>query len=242
LGDFDPWIDDFSKDNEILMTSDGKKYRKYEKGFSLDANRGLVRFSEAVTQKWDEDAQKAWDSTTGTRSGKALRYKPPKLFLRVAFGVREKKDMTWTRYARERDVTGNTTPGTLPYYVRREDVVRRVFFDYSVSASMPVDNETALHPIADFYIQQYLDSIQVLAPFTRRYAGLKLIVIDGTIQQTTWAVDSAGYTTTTASFNQEAMTPDMTWAEKENRQKAELLFDENSLFTGGTRNSLVSEL
>lgn len=240
LGDFDPYIDDFMKENEILMTSSGKKYRKYEGNVSVDVNRGLVRFSQAITMPWDESLAKAYAKSNAVRDGTQLRYKHPKLFLRIGFGVREEQDMTWTRYALERVIKDNTTPGTLPHYLRREDVVRRVFHDYDAKPTLQ-DNGKALQTTADFYIDQYLATIQMIAPATRRYAGLKLIVIDGAIQQTVWNVDEQGYTTTTASHNQEAMVNELTWQQKENLQKARLAFDENSLFNGGTRNSLVSE-
>jgi len=204
-------------------------------------NRGLIRFSQPITMCWDEALSVQFKSTNAVRDGTQLRYRHPKLYVRIAFGVREEQDMTWTRYARERVIRDNTTPGTLPYYLRREDVVRRVFHDYDAAPTLQ-DNGSDLETTADFYIDQYLTTIQMIAPSTRRYAGLKLIVIDGAIQQTVWNVDEQGFTTTTASHNQEAMVNELTWQQKENLQKARLAFDENSLFNGGTRNSMVSEL
>lgn len=242
IGDFDPAINDFMREDKYYMCdADSRTYRKYERGFSVDVNRGLVRFSEAVTQIWDEVTGQRWKQANSVKDGTKLTYRAPKLFLRIAFGVRDPSSMTWARYARERKITSSTTPGTLPYYLRREDIVRRLYSDWE-SPTFLQDNEPDLQTVADHYIDQYLASISLVAPVTRRYAGLKLIPIDGTIQQVIWQVDDDGYTTTTASFNQEKLVPELSWQDKRAMQQNVLAFDENSLFTGGTRNSFVSEL
>lgn len=245
IGDFDQSINDFMREDQYYVCdADFKfnKYRKYERGFSVDVNRGLVRFSEAVTREWDEVTGARWKASNSVKDGTKLNYREPKLYLRIGFSVREPEDMTWTRYARERKIPNNTTPGTLPYYLRREDVVRRIYNDWETAPMGTHDNESEIEPIADYYIKEYLDSIQLVAPLTRRYAGLKLIPIDGTIQQTIWEVDEEGFTTTTASFNQEKLVHEMSWQDKRAMQESRLAFDENSLFTGGVRNSFVSEL
>lgn len=242
IGDFDQTIRDYVRGDKFYdCDADGKQYRKYPRGFSVDANRGLVRFGEAVTRIWNETTGQRLKQSDSIKDGTKMTYRAPKLFLRIAFGVRDATDMTWTRYARERDIQNNTTPGTLPYYLRREDVVRRLYRDWSKTPTLQ-DNEPDLQTIADFYIDQYLASINLVAPVTRRYAGLKLIPIDGTIQQVIWQVDDEGFTTTTASFNQEKLVPELSWQDKRAMQQNVLAFDENSLFTGGTRNSFVSEL
>ena len=167
-------------------TNDGTRYWR---GFSIDAERGLVLFNDQVFKI---------NTTT-------LNYAEPTLRLRTAFNVRQPDTWAWDHYVRE--YSFGTTYGTGAKSYKHDESFLAVSQAFS-SAGVPgavTDNKAAVNVEADAYLQAALLEFQTTTPQNRSYAGLLAIDPDGAIQQVSWRVGPDG-ATTRASRNSEFST------------------------------------
>ncbi len=158
--------------------------------FSLDRERGIVQFSEAVFQR--------------TSSSAGVPNSPADLWLEVAHHIQDADTRQALRHERERLMPG-VALGTQVDVFRREEIVRvfRATYDSTGNVNGVEDNQADVDTEADYY----LDARQ--AEFTNpgesidvEYAGLLPISPDGAIQQVSWQV-GPGSAKTRASRNTE---------------------------------------
>ena len=139
-------------------------------GFSLDAARGLVTFAEPVFRNIG-DAE--------------LMPFPADLKLRTAFSVREEDTLALKRYAKERQIGDKDTP-------TRSDRHDELALGY-------VNGVATNQKEIDQWCEKFLDGIkaeyQTTMPWTRKYAGLREIDLDGAVQTVSWNVGGSGATT-----------------------------------------------
>jgi hypothetical protein len=154
--------------------------------FSIDGERGIVQFSDAV-----------YKLDAGKENHEA------DLFLKIAHPILHNKQIH--RFSIERKLT-NQPQGTGPHVIYRDDVVRvwKAMYtendDSEWKFSHYEDNLDDVTREANYYIDGFIREIQTESSYTIQYADLKPIPLDGAIQQVGWSVGLDG-TTTTASIN-----------------------------------------
>ncbi len=148
-------------------------------GFTIDAKRGLVLFSEPIFRN--------------TGSGKIVA-DGASLKLRTAVSVRDADTFAAFRMSRKREL-GNI--GTPTRYVRHDEL--RVTYIDGVA-----QNVEEMVAAADDFLDGLEAEYEPTNPQTRKYAGLVAINLNGAIQHVTWTVGGQG-ATTTASRNTEQL-------------------------------------
>jgi hypothetical protein len=173
-------------------TTDGE----YNRSFSFDAKRKLVKFSEAIYRNADDTLP----SSTPSKVVIAL----PFLRLRCAARVKDPTTRAFLRYSRERS-TG-ASYGTKTRFDRHKEMSLGVIATYNASFAVTgsTSNETDLEAEADYYLDAMAAEYQVTTPETRQYIGLLAGDLDGAIQQVTWSVGPSGATTTVSRNNEQA--------------------------------------
>jgi hypothetical protein len=155
----------------------------YTKGFTIDCELGIVRFSEPVFLYGE--------------SKELNDHLPAEIRLRTAVSLRDKDTRGWIRHEFEREMPG-TRRNTLPQYIQQDDVFYNVIPQGEASNTEVEAEQAAKH---------YLDAIerkyQTTDPAGFSYAGFQKIEVDGAIQQVTWSLSDDGYATTRASRNRE---------------------------------------
>jgi hypothetical protein len=155
----------------------------YTKGFTIDCELGIVRFSEPVFL-YGEDKE-------------LNDHLPAEIRLRTAVSLRDKDTRGWVRHEFEREMRG-TRRNTLPQYVQQDDVFYNVIPQGEAS-----DTEAEAEQAAEHYLDAIEDKYQITDPAGFSYAGFQKIEVDGAIQQVTWSLSDDGYATTRASRNRE---------------------------------------
>ncbi len=178
----------------------------YTLGFSIDAELGIVKFSNAV-----------WRFVDAPRIVGSL-YKPAELFLRTAVGFRDAEG-GWLHKEIERKTGART--GVEPEYITRDDVS---FMTWKTDAGAVETNEKEYKEQAKHYLDAKVDEYKVDDPSTATYVGFVDIGLDGAIQQVTWTLDSSGKATTRASRNREEILTTPTYEQRRflERQNAAL--------------------
>ncbi len=152
-------------------------------GFSLDLQRRLVITSDYVYLNDDGEFFKA------------IEPKAADLILRTAFKVRTRNTFEYLRH--EFSLPTGSNNNTKPRYIHHDEIVLK----YLDGEPMNLDAvNAACTKLANAAIAEYEGG----RPYTRKYAGLRDIQLDGAIQNVTWSVGPSG-ATTTASRNTEQL-------------------------------------
>ena len=177
-------------DRPVPNSMDPKTH--YKKAFTIDKERGIVKFSEPVYRFDDDVGEKT--------------YHPARIALRTAVVFRGTRSRMPDRYYRVFAYPPPllTTPDQV---LRHDELVRKIFPGYSVGDGLIVpgelyDNVAQLDLESDYYIEGEKLKYRQEYPQEIKYMGLIPINLDGAIQQVTWTVGPQG-ATTQASRNTE---------------------------------------
>jgi hypothetical protein len=203
-----PWVygDYLGREDAVEAAEQGTDRRLanqpktlYPKSFSVDSERGIVKFSEPVYRyKKDNNEQGAL----------LFAIVPAKIKLRTAFGVRNEKTNQFLRYEyskRNPQASGRVSnpPTWSKRFEKFDDVQVNYYEDYSTGRMVLVKDESKGKEMADYYwgtvAQQYQPKQSVSATFP----GLLSVASDGAISQVTWSINSDGSCTTRISRNRE---------------------------------------
>jgi hypothetical protein len=182
----------------------GGKFAKWQHGFTLDADRGIVQLGGICRLP---------DEKTGQMG-------PAKIYLRVGFGVRDETTEAWMRWYQ--DYTPKMKKmGVTRHVIARQDIQRMTFvqwpdFGWPQKKEL-VSNEDYVKEQASFYIDQELQRFLLETPGQRKYAGLFFYPLDGAIQQVTWDIALDGRCTTILSRNREDPERSLTYKELRER-------------------------
>jgi hypothetical protein len=178
---------DTGKNNVATFTHEWWKNRRviYPGGFSLDAERGIISFSDPVY---------LYDSKPNASS----RFVRPKLYLRVVVSAKDPDTGVYWREGLEVD-TGYRNK-TQPKWVKRSDLRRELVVNPEDTAKVTWDNKTELKKELELYGKLELAKLQSLKSTEATYQGFQTIELDGAIHQVTYSIDSSGMTTTQASL------------------------------------------
>ncbi len=149
-------------------------------GFSLDLKRCLAVMTEPVFKN---------------SSSAKLVIAEAELKLRTAFSVRNTDTLELLRY--EHTLETGESNNTKPRYIRHDEIVLN-YIDGVAQNKAEVD--AACIKFENAALAEY----QTGLPYTRKYAGLRYIQLDGAIQNVTWSVGPSG-ATTVASRNTEQL-------------------------------------
>jgi hypothetical protein len=155
--------------------------------YTLDTERGIVKFAEPVLQVM----------ASGTS------FAPAELYLTVAHSVKDGDTLQEVRQTFERVLPGASL-GTGPAVFRRDDVVltSTAQYDSNNNPTGTLDNSDAIEEEADNYLDAAQAAFETVETDFVEYAGLVAIDPDGAISQVQWTGGPAG-TVTRASRNHE---------------------------------------
>ena len=168
----------------------------YRDEFELDVERGIVKFKHPVRLL-----------DPGQREGQI----PADLRLRCAVSLRHKETRAWLHYEERREKRGKKF-GTLPRYIKRDDIALHIFVD--PLRGVLVDNLREVQRQANHYLDVAEREYQLTDPRSITYAGIKPINPDGAIQQVTFSINDQGFATTQASRNREESRVAMSYHER----------------------------
>lgn len=175
----------------------------YPYDFEIDQLHGIIRFSNIVYR------------TLPSTQAQGMEYRPAILRLRIALNVRDAKTLGWIRYERKRTFPGPRF-GTLPRYIKKEEVGMRVVTHYNASFGVVnvVTNNNACNQVADGFLDAHEREYIFQSPQIRSYVGFLAINPDGAICQVSWEIDGEGKCFTRASRNTEEFIFQPSYAEK----------------------------
>ena len=151
-------------------------------GFGLDPKRCLVVTSDYVYK--------------GGEYFKEIDVGAATLILRTAYSVRDPSGtLAWGRHKYTLETGANN--GTKPRYIRHDEIVLSYV---NGEAQNKAEVDAACIKFANAAMLEY----QTGRPYTRKYAGLRIIPLDGAIHNVTWSVGPSG-ATTVASRNCEQL-------------------------------------
>lgn len=187
------------------------RFEIYNKGWSLDAERGIVFFAEPVYQALEIDLS-GGDPFRDDLTGLRLKV-PAVIYLLTSFGIRHDKTRAWVHREINRKLPG-AKYGTKPRYVYRAETAfqtwKNLYADDLISTNANQFDADA---------NRYLDHEQKLLigdkPASATYAGFKKLYLDGAIRQITWFIDDAGYARTRASRNRDEPNVAETYQQKQ---------------------------
>lgn len=163
----------------------------YRRDFTVDAQRGLVRFSDYVYRNTEDG-----ESNTSREMVLKKTAGPAILRLRCTVCLRESKTRGWIRYGKQRATGGNY--GTPMRVIRHDEIVLTSIPRYTETYS--VDGyETNMREVdreCDYYLDAAMLEYETEVPTTKRYLGLRRIELDGAIHQVTYSVGTSGAFTT----------------------------------------------
>lgn len=173
--------------------SDYAKEALYRRGFAIDSENGLVKFSERLTRL-----------DSNNRHGAA------NVVLRTSVLLRDKLTRAWRRF--ERKLIGGTAFGTPSRNYLHDDLVFtvRTLYDTTAVASsgayVPAigldSNLTQAIIDADALLAGAANQYQLTTPEVATYAGLVPVNPDGAIQQASWSLGPSGTVTRIARNNE----------------------------------------
>lgn len=187
----------------------------WQRGFTIDAERGLVIVSEPCYRRLKLSQQPL---PNGSYNSIDVGLFPAKLWLRCAINIRDAD--TWAYERKEYEYKPGGGKKTIPaLYVARSDIRMEHFELTNAAGTTKKDNQKRFESEAKHYIEQALTELQLSTPGTRRYAGMVQVPLDGAIQQITWEIDGQGYFYTTVSRNREEIHTDISYKEKRDQEK-----------------------
>ena len=199
---------------------DNKPEGLYQKGHSLDVERGIVKFGEQVyITEGLEGLRPRLDAAVAV---------PAKIHIRVAVNLRDKETGGWEREEVERSPPVSSPAPGLKQYILHEDVVREVYERHGPGPMTVVNNIKEVKKQADHYLDAAMIVYQPKHSASISYPGLLPIVPDGAIHQVTWVVAGNGQATTRASRNREESAIAETYDEKRQRERLKKELRENA--------------
>lgn len=174
----------------------------YTKGFSLDANLGVVKFSEPVYLcKLDPTL------TSGQRVN------PAQIVLRVAVNLRDDETRAWIRAEYERKPPGKKADKKSAAYIVADEITAQFWTQWSAPAGVKDNTKQTKKEAADrLEVEVARYDTRTAGAFT--YGGFVKISPDGAIAQITWTIDSRGFATTRVSRNREELISTPSFAER----------------------------
>jgi hypothetical protein len=162
----------------------------YPGGFSLDKDRGVIKFSDAVY---------LYDSNPEATS----RFKIPKLYLRVAISVKDPKTGRYWRDVYEHSTGWQNQ--SKPLWIKKGDLRREIKVNPETSAvfGKDGDNRSVLEKELKRYAQFEQIKLEGVRPAQGTYSGFIPIELDGTIEQVSYSIDNSGQTQTVCSYGYE---------------------------------------
>jgi len=172
-------------DKGMLVVGNTPSTYVYSKPFTIDAQRGLVFFSEPLFKLNSANKTDAAD-----------------LYLTTSFSLRVPATNPPIRHTREKELPGPKRDAGAEI-IRRPEIVRRVVARYSdLKVSGIFLNDAEFEKEADHHLEAAAKQFEVQSSADLTYAGIVPIELDGAIQQVTWSVGLGG-ATTRASRNAE---------------------------------------
>lgn len=190
MGDEDNVRDDLVPYEETLEETPGAFYKR---GFTLDAKKGLVKFSEPLFYKLE-------NPETLERFDVAAR-----LAIRIAVKFRDSKTRAFQRFELERKIGPDNTAAQI---INRSEIVlqRKVTFSEMAIQKQSLeatDNKEDADKEANFHLDVAQKTLNEISnPESIGYNGIVPIDVDGAIHQVSWSVGPGG-AKTRASFNEE---------------------------------------
>lgn len=169
----------------------------YKRSFEVDAERGVVIFSEQVYEFVDN----------GTKELK----RPADIRLRVSVNWRRPGTRALEHWTQLR---GRASARENPIVIHRSDIALERKLD--VISFRPTDNEDQVKEQAKFYLDQAVAELQPRPIGSAQYVGIQPIEPDGAIRQVSWSIMSEGSiaSKTVASLNTEQLVLDASYEEK----------------------------
>lgn len=181
----------------------GKPKNLYSQGFQVDAETGIVKFSDPVYRL--EDAP-------GVVAGKVIL--PARIFLRTACQLRpDLATRSWFRFETTRKLATSPALKDWEQIVKREDVVRRLYRSFVAPVGVR-DNLAQVEAAAKHYLDAQEAEYRITDLGSVSYAGIFKLDLDGAIRQVTWNIDPEGRAITRASRNREELVVAMSYAER----------------------------
>ncbi|MEW4564722.1 hypothetical protein AB1K70_19435 [Bremerella sp. JC770] len=171
--------------------------QRYLRGFTLDHQRGIVRFAEPVFDYID-------NGTHQLRKAANLR-------LRTAVHWRRSDTRALEHWSLRR---GRQSARDNPLVLHRRDIALEVKQDEKTSRVR--DNADEVSQQARFTLDQALAQLRPQPIASAQYVGLQPIEPDGAIRQVSWHIETDGpmASKTTASLNSEQLLLDASYEEK----------------------------
>jgi len=157
-------------------TAAGTRYPADKHGFSIDAQRGIVQFSQPVVK------------VAPGEHGQA------ELYLTTTYEVTDEEGVKvrdqWDRAVDQNNKTG-------PRVVWHPEIVAkfRAEYDDQNNVTETINNRPTIDPEGEHYLDALVKEYEPRPATTIQYAGLVPIEPDGAIQQVTWTVGGSGATT-----------------------------------------------
>ncbi len=193
------------------------KHMVYPHSWNLDADTGIVSFSDPVFNYVSSRIQ--YTRVDGTIYAlQKMGYVPATLWLRVGFGFRDKKTRAWKSWEVPRVLDKKAK--TKPQFVHRDDVPLSLVISND-GKIIDVKNATKKEysDAAKFYLDETQKTLQTKDPVAVTYPYLRMEDLDGAVQQVTWMVTARGGFTK-VSRNREELIVGYTYAEQRFFQQA----------------------
>jgi hypothetical protein len=193
----------------------GRPVMKFNRGFSINEDRGWVEFQDPVyaTTPWIEAI-----------AGRTLKH--PQIYLRTAVGIRDEVTRAWRRHTQVMAVPGPKN-GSLPEVIRHDDIVAKLWQVWSGGNRQLKDNRAEVEAMCDHYLLAELDKWKTQTPGTITYAGFQGIAPDGAIQQVAWYLSDKGEPRTRASRNRDDPAAGLTYERRRFEEKVLAMLGEH---------------
>lgn len=205
-------------DNPSALEAYVKETGFYTGGFSIDAEHGIVKFSQPVYQcAAPQDAGLTYVYASGAQISQAVLNDgaifPATLWLRARFLVRDLQSGAYIRYQKTRELDANNPRAR---YLVKNDLVLKATYRFAppadvtnypptFSSSGLETNQDAIDEAADAYLDQIEQEYDVRRPESIVHPGFYPFTLDGAIRQVTWMVDDEGHPFTRVSRDQEEL-------------------------------------
>jgi hypothetical protein len=200
------------------------RFEIYNKGWSLDAERGIVFLAEPTYELYSVDISEGDDERDDL--SQQLVKTPAVLYLLVSFGVRHSTTRAWIHRTVSRTLPGPKY-GTKPKYIYRTDMAfqkwKNQYVDNLISTNVNEFDQEANRRLDYEQLRLIGDK-----PASATYAGFKKLYLDGAIRQITWFIDDAGFARTRASRNRDEPNVAETYQQKLLDQELAQLLSRNA--------------
>lgn len=187
------------------------------RSFRLDAERGLVIFSEIMISNQTYRQMHEMNPSVAEYNFRPVPLipEPAFLFLRTSFWVRDPKTRGLIRHQQKRRVGKRS--GTLVKLDRREELFRS-FWSATAPKKAKEEKPEEFKKNCESYLDAMERSIMVTNPQSIRYIGLRAVELDGAVQCLSIDISDQG-TFTSASRNNEPIVNVIPWEERRFREE-----------------------